>query len=138
MLQRKHNRWNLYPHKVRYTNEPTEIDVAKWALPNKEWWTEIANKHENITLHKFIDVEVTKEMQERYEEIKDMPEDFFDVYVEYVLTGDTSDEVELPTNHPFNIIRLRKEKEKLESRINLQDSTVEEILFNIIPNIGGQ
>src|SRR5699024_1057276 len=105
----------------------SEDNVTKWALPNKDWWTNTADKHEHITVHEFIEVEVTEDMRKRYEEIKDMPEDFFDIYVEYILTGDTSDDVELPINHPFNIVRLRKSDKKLKSTIDFQEELIVEM-----------
>lgn len=109
MLQRKGNQYELYPFKVKYLNyeEPTE----QWALPNKDWWAAFSEKWSHLTELEFEEIPVTEDMQKRYEEIKDMPEDFTDIYTEYALTGNMSEDRELPINHSFSILRMKKESE---------------------------
>ncbi len=106
MLIKDGDCFRLYPWKVRYRQHGQEIE--QWALPSKEWWTDFADRWEHTEILEFIEVELTEEQLARFEEIKDMPEDFMEMYIEYILTGNISNEVELPTNHPFQIIKLRK------------------------------
>lgn len=122
MLIRKGSQWQLYPHKVNYTQHG--IKIEQWALPNKQWWVDFANKWNHTKVIEFTEVDLTEEQIARFEEIKDMPEDFMNMYTEYIITGDTSDEIELPTNHPFNIVRLKNEKEILERRTAAAESAI--------------
>ena len=132
MLQRNGSQWRLYPHKVRYIQHGEEIE--QWALPDKKWWTDFADKWEHTEIIEFIDVDVTDDMLERYEEIKSMPEDFMEMYAEYVLTGDTSDGIKLHAGHPFQNIRLKNENEKLKSDL---DNTIIELSMAIAMQGGG-
>src|SRR5699024_3065072 len=84
-------------------------------------------KHDHIKISEFEEIEVTDDMRKRFEEIKNMPEDFGSVYTEYVLIDDTSDDISLPTNHPFNIVRLKEENEVQGQK--LTDTELENILL---------
>lgn len=107
MLKRKGRRWELYPHRVKGIRFGEDFD--QWALPDKEWWEDTAEMHDHLGIDEFEEVEVTEGMQGRFEEIKNMPDDFHTLYIEYVMTGDISEEVEMPKGHPFNIIRLQNQ-----------------------------
>ena len=109
MLIRKGRRWELYPHKVVYKNSGEQVE--QWALPSTKWWEDTIAKHEHLELVEFIDVELNQAQLDRFDEIKNMPGDFLDVYINYVLNGDLT-ELSL-TNHPFNIIVLRKSNENI-------------------------
>ncbi|MGY0692993.1 hypothetical protein ACW2QC_09420 [Virgibacillus sp. FSP13] len=111
MLQRKGGKWRLYPIRVEYTQHGETIE--QWAVEGKEWWIDFAEKWDHTTVEGFTEVELSDEQIARFEQIKDMPEDFMDMYVDYILTGSASDDIELPTNHPFQVIRLKKENESL-------------------------
>lgn len=115
MLQRKRDEWRLYPHKVKGVRHDNEFE--QWALPNKKWWEITAENHDHLKVDEFEEIKVTDDMEKRYEEIKHMPEDFKDIYIEYVLNGDVSEDVELPTNHPFQVIRLRHSDKSQEQDI---------------------
>lgn len=121
MLQRIDNQWHLYPYKVHYTQHGEQQE--QWALPSKEWWTDFADKWSHTTIDRFEDIEVTEVIKKRYEEIKDMPEDFGELYSQYVLTGDIGNE-DLPVYHPFNIIRLRKENNDLQERLKTSEEAI--------------
>ena len=136
MLIRKGRQWQLYPHKVKYTQHGEEIE--QYALPNKEWWKGFAEQWGHTEIIEFTEAELSDEQLTRYEEVKDMPEDFSELYENYILTGDTSDEIELPTNHPFNIIRLRKENIRLKAvndavveRADYTDGVITEIITQL-------
>ena len=133
MLKRIGGGYQLYPTKVRYIQHGEEIE--QWALPDKQWWIDFADKWEHTVIIEFIDVELSDEQIARFEQIEYMPEDFTDIYTDYVLTGNT--DVDLPSNHPFNFVRLAKENKQLTEKIRMQDLTMEDLLFNILPTIGG-
>jgi hypothetical protein len=105
MLIRKGSRFQLYPHKVKGIRFGEEFE--QWATPSKEWWIDTASNHDHMEVTEFIEIEVTEEMQQRYEEIKNMPEDFTSVYIDYVLDGTFPKE--FPKTHPFMMIKAQKE-----------------------------
>lgn len=123
MLQRGISQWQLYPHRVKYSQH--DETVEQYALPNKKWWIDFADKWEHAQIIEFTEVKLNEAQLTRFDEIKDMPEDFMYVYVEYVLTGSTSDGFDLPTKHPFNIIRLRKVNEFLKAKADANTETTQ-------------
>ena len=136
MITRKGKQWFLYPHKVKYTQHSEEIE--QYALPNKQWWIDFADKWGHTEIIEFTEIDLSDEQLTRYEEVKDMPEDFSELYENYILTGDTSNGFELRTNHPFNIIRLRKENELLKvmneatiDKADFTDSVITELITQI-------
>ena len=136
MIVRKGKQWHMYPHEVKYTQHGEQYE--QWALPNKQWWINFAEQWEHTEIIEFTEVDLTEEQLARFEEIKDMPEDFSELYENYILTGDTSNDFELRTNHPFNIIRLRKENELLKvmneatiDRADFTDSVITELITQI-------
>jgi len=119
MLQRKGSQWELYPHKVKYIQHEKENE--QWALPNKQWWEAFADKWDHTEIIKFTEVDVTEEMQKRFAEVRNMPEDFHHIYSAYVETGEIIEEV--PENHPFKLIVLKKENEEqgqINTELNLE------------------
>ena len=77
---------SLYPHKVNYTHG--DETVEKWALPSKEWWTELQAKWPNeVTIHNFIDVELTPEQIQRFESVQPHIVDGYG-FAEYIETGE--------------------------------------------------
>ena len=105
MFIRQEGKWFLHTQKVKYTQRGKEY--VRWATPSKEWWEDFANKWEHTTIVNFEDVILTDEQLERFEEIKNMPEDFPNVYEKYVLDGVFNTE-ELPSTHPFQMLRINK------------------------------
>lgn len=104
MLIRRGDRWILYPHKVKYVQYGNEHE--QWALPNKQWWIDFGDYWEHTGIIEFTEVELNEEQITRFEEIKDMPEDFADVYTEYVLTGEFPND--FPSAHPLMLIKAQK------------------------------
>lgn len=103
MLQRNKEQWVLYPYIVKGKRNGEEFE--QWALPDKEWWERTADKHDHIEIDEFEEIEVDSDIQERFEEIEYMPDNHKQAYIDYVYKGET--DADFPTNHPFNIIRLR-------------------------------
>jgi hypothetical protein len=112
MLTKKGSQFQLYPHKVKYTQHGKEQE--QWATPSKEWWVEFTNKWEHTQIIEFTEVTLTDEQLARFEEIKNMPEDFTSVYMDYVLDGTFPNE-EFPKTHPFMMIKAQKENEQLQA-----------------------
>ena len=85
MLQYDENgKVTLYPYKVKYTRDGEHHE--QWALPNKEWWIETANKWPDILDLEFIEVELTPEQLQRFESmLPNIKEGQF--YEEYIWTG---------------------------------------------------
>ncbi|MFD2681222.1 hypothetical protein [Bacillus seohaeanensis] len=114
MLIRKGNRFELYPHKVKGIRFGEAFE--QWATPSKEWWTEVANKHDHTEVTEFIEVALTDEQLTRFEEIKNMPEDFTSVYMDYVLDGTLPNS--FPEAHPFRQIMLKNENRQLKKQLD--------------------
>jgi len=110
MLVRKDGEWSLYTTKVTYTEKGE--GKTTWALPDKNWWEDTIAKHDHLELVSFDEVTLTEEQLTRFEEIKEMPDDFPNQYTEYIETGAISEE--LPRNHPMKTMLLEKENEKLK------------------------
>lgn len=109
MLKRRGRAWELYPYRVKGLRYGEEFE--QWALPDKEWWEYTEKSHDFLELTGFDEIEVTPDTEKRFEEIKNMPEDFHGLYIDYVMTGSISEELTLPKDHPFNVVRLQKQDE---------------------------
>lgn len=72
--------YEIYPQKVTYKQRGKVIE--QYALPHKGWWVETCNKHDHLELIKFTPIEITKDMQERFESIKNF--DRYDLAVKYI------------------------------------------------------
>ena len=111
MLIKKGNRFELYPHKVKYTQRGKEIE--QWALPNKEWWVEFAEKWEHTEIIEFKELELTEAQLRRFEKIKHESESFKNDYINYILNGVFPEE--LPKTHPLYLLKLEKENEEMKT-----------------------
>ena len=76
----KEYEYEIYPQKVRYKQRGKVIE--QYALPHKGWWVETCNKHDHLELIKFTPIEITEDMQERFESIKNF--DRYDLAVKYI------------------------------------------------------
>ena len=76
----KEYQYEIYPQKVTYKQRDKIIE--QYALPNKGWWVETCNKHNHLELIKFTPIEITQDMQERFESIKNF--DAYNLAVEYI------------------------------------------------------
>ena len=73
--------YEIYPQKVTYKQRGKVIE--QYALPNKGWWYETAKKHPNkINILEINKIEITQDMQERFESIKNF--DTYDLAVKYI------------------------------------------------------
>ena len=72
--------YEIYPQKVTYKKRGKVIE--QYALPNKGWWVETCNKHDHLEFIKFTPIEITQDMQKRFESIKNF--DRYDLAVKYI------------------------------------------------------
>lgn len=99
MLIYENGKWQLATHIVKFTHiegyrEVYTIDTQYW-LDFAEMWKE------NFTLHEILEFTPSEEQKMRYENIKNMPEDFSDIYSQYVEDGTILDVAHLLVTHPF-------------------------------------
>ena len=122
MLTKKGNRFELYPHKVRYMQHGQEIE--QWALPNKEWWTDFAEKWEHTEIIEFVEVELTEEQAKRAEEIEQLPMDegFREICIDYIMGGVFPEGI----NHPLRQLQIQKENQ--EQGVELSEREIQEII----------
>ena len=122
MLIKKGNRFELYPHKVKYIQHGKEIE--QWALPNKEWWIDFADKWEHTEIIEFTEVELTEEQQARVTEIEELPmsEAFRGICIDYILNGVFPEGI----NHPLRDLQIQKENQ--EQGIDLSEREIQEII----------
>jgi len=76
---------SLYPHKVKYNRDGKSHE--QWALPDKEWWVQTANKWKDIKNMEFVEVSLTPEQLKRFESIKDSIVEGFG-FEGYILNGE--------------------------------------------------
>ena len=116
MLVKKGNGFELYPHKVKYTQRGEEIE--QWALPNKEWWIDFAEKWEHTEIIEFIEVELTEEQLSRFEDVKTgIPESYASACVDYILDGVFPEGI----THPLRQLEIKKQQDEQDSYLIDQD-----------------
>ena len=105
MLEKMNNGFKLYPWKVRYIQHEEEIE--QWALPNKEWWTDFADKWEHTEIIEFIEVELTAEQLARAREIEQLQisEGHRDICIDYILEGVFPEGI----THPLRDLQVQRE-----------------------------
>lgn len=69
MLRRVGGKWEFYPHQVRYKKDGDER--VQWALPSQDWWLAVAEKHGNVEIVEFEELEITQEMKSRLEALNE-------------------------------------------------------------------
>ena len=76
----------MYPHKVKYIQHGETIE--QWALPDKQWWIDFADKWEHTEIIEFTESELTEGQIQRFEEISnDILEGFKEDYIHYIFHG---------------------------------------------------
>ena len=112
----------LYPWKVRYRQHGQEIE--QWALPNKQWWIDFADKWEHTEIVEFTEIELTEEQAKRVEEIENirLDECFREMCIEYILDG------VFPTGVEHPLRQLQVQKENQEQGIGLSEREIQEII----------
>lgn len=117
MIAYKNGQWRLCPYLIKYTQY--EVQQEAYAL-DKNWWLDFASHWGHTVINEVIDVVATDEQLQRYNQIRDMPDDFGNVYAEYVQTGSLPDADTLPATHNFNlIINTHKEQTNSDYLIDL-------------------
>ena len=122
MLIKDGDCFRLYPWKVRYRQHGQEIE--QWALPNKEWWTDFADRWEHTEILEFIEVELTEEQLARVTEIEELPmsEGFRGICIDYIVDGVFPEGI----NHPLRNLQVQKENQ--EQGIELSEREIQEII----------
>lgn len=101
----KDGRWNLNPYLVKYNQHGENLEKY---TEDKEWWLDFEEKWDHTEVLEFVDVEYTTEQKERFKQIEHLPEDFGKTYSDYVKDGSFNDD--MPSQHPFNLIRMKYEQ----------------------------
>lgn len=95
--------------------ESTKIDVEEVRyMHNKVHFENILNKHESYSNLEYEDIVLTKEQQERYEQIRSLPESSIGYCVEYVKSGKFPE----GNNHPLRHIQLELENQRLGQELS--------------------
>lgn len=117
MIAYKNGQWKLCPYLIKYTQYG--VQQESYAL-DKNWWLDFAEKWDHTIIDEIIDVTATSEQLERYNQIRDMPDDFGNIYTEYVQSGDLPEVGIIPSAHKFNlIINSHKEQANTDYLIDL-------------------
>lgn len=120
MLSYVNNGWQLCPYLIKYTQHGESLQA--YAI-DKAWWEEFAERWDFLTIDEIIEVTHTEEQRKRFEQVRDMPEDFGNLYSEYVETGKVSDLGSLSKKHPFNVVLLSEELPKLANGVIVESDS---------------
>lgn len=120
MLIYKDGKWQLATHIVKFTHNGEYQEVY---TIDPQYWLDFAERwKDTFTLHETVDFTPTEEQKMRYENIKNMPEDFGDIYAQYVADGTILDITHLLVTHPFvaiyNKVNERKNAKMIEELAN--------------------
>lgn len=121
MLTYKNGKWQLATHIVKFTHtegyrEVYTIDVEYWQGFAERW-------KETFTLHEIVEFTPSQEQKMRYENVKNMPEDFGDIYSQYVEFGTIADHAHLLVSHPFVALVTRLTEIKNYQKIEVLEKT---------------
>lgn len=117
--------WRLCPCLVKYTQYGERLESYAF---DKQWWIDFSEKWEHTTIDEIVGITHTDEQISRYNQIRDMPEDFGSVYSEYVKTGEFNVDG-IPTTHKFNMLRL--ETEAMVLGISVSEREINEIMLGL-------
>ena len=134
MVYFKNNQWHICKEKVKYIQHGEEFEQYVGA-EGHDWWVDFEEKWEHTEIIEFIPVEPTDEQLQRLEEVNSLniPDGYGELVQNYVINNKFPEGL----NHPLRELQLQKLNEQLKEYQVIQDSVIEEILFNIIPTIGG-
>lgn len=110
MLYRENGKWALCGVMIQ-----SDFGGVKQSTPAKDrkWHDDFASKW---TEYKVISAEPivwTDEQRARFAEVENMPEDFGDIYAEYVQFGTLESAQKLEDTHSFRVLLLRKSNASL-------------------------
>lgn len=115
MIYRNNGRWELAKFLVKYSDRGyAREDYVDSPL----YLQAFANRWDHVVINEITEVEPTEEQIARFNKISGFPEDFKDVYAQYVLDG-TFIESSMPANHPFKAIQMAVETE-ISTNVNTQ------------------
>lgn len=138
MIYYKNNQWHMCDEKVKYIQHGEEI-TQYVGSEGHGWWVDFANTWEHTEIIEFIDVVATNEQLSRLEEINNLniSDGYSDICSNYVELGQFPEEL----NNPLRQLQLKKENDILQERQQMQDTVIQEVLFNILPmtrGLGGE
>lgn len=124
MLIYENGKWQLATHIVKFTHTEGYREVY---TINPQYWRDFAEKwKENFTLHEIVEFIPNEEQKMRYENIKNMPEDFSDIYSQYVEDGTILDIAHLLVTHPFvAIVNEIQAKENAKALTETMDYVID-------------
>lgn len=124
MLIYKDGKWQLATHIVKFTHTDGYREVY---TIDTQYWRDFADKwKESFTLHEVAEFTPTQEQKIRYENVKNMPEDFGDIYSQYVADGTILDIAHLLVTHPFvAVVNEIQAKENAKSLTETMDYVID-------------
>lgn len=138
MITYENGKWQLAAHIVKFTHNGEYREVY---TINPQYWRDFAERwKDTFTLHEIVDFTPTEEQKMRYENIKNMPEDFGDIYSQYVEFGTIAEHAHLLVSHPFvslvtRLTEISNHQKIEELRVEMARSNTE--LFELVLSIGG-
>lgn len=122
MLEYKQG-WQLAKFSIRMLDNGEERTVK---VINPAWWQDMAEKLEHLTIISVDKITATEEQKARYANVKDMPEDFGDIYSQYVEFGTIADHAHLLVSHPFvRLVTSLTERKNFDEITILKDEAVD-------------
>jgi len=122
MLEYKEG-WQLAKFSIRMLDNGEERIVK---VVNPAWWQDMEEKVEHLTIISIDKIVVTEEQKARYANVKNMPEDFGDIYSQYVEFGTIADHAHLLVSHPFvKLVTTLTERKNYEEINNLKKEAVD-------------
>lgn len=115
MIYRKNGRWELANFLVKYTDNG---EAREEYVESPDYLQAFADRWDHLVIDEIIEVEPTEEQIARFNTIANFPEDFKDVYAQYVLEG-LFVESSMSANHPFKAIQIVAESE-IATNINTE------------------
>lgn len=124
MIEYKNGQWELCKLILSVTENGVSREVK---VVDADWWIDFANKWEHFKIVSTTELVVTEEQKLRYANVKNMPEDFGDIYSQYVEFGTIADHAHLLVSHPFVALVTRlteiKNYQKIEVLEKSQSAT---------------
>lgn len=120
MIEYKNGKWELCKLVLSITEHGVKRNVK---VVDASWWIDFASKWEHLKIVSTTDLVVTEEQKLRYENIKDMPEDFGDIYSQYVEFGTIADHAHLLVSHPFVTLVTRLTEIKNHQKIEVLEKS---------------
>lgn len=125
MIYFKSNEWHLCTSKVKYKQGGISLENYVGA-EGEQWWTDFENKHKDMNIVEFLDVESTDKQLSRLQEVNELGvgDGFSDTLTGYIADGVFPNEA----NHILKDLEnklLKKEIEQLQTKLTLANQVAE-------------